>query len=99
VSNPPYIPLNDRDTMPPNVVDYEPELALFVDSNDPLLFYKALVTRGCVTLNPGGMLAVEINENYGPEVQALLESHQFTDVQIIQDIFGKDRIVKGISKS
>lgn len=98
VSNPPYIPFIDRESMPRNVVDYEPELALFVDSNDPLVFYKALVTRACISLNSGGMLAVEINEKYGREVQDLMESDKFVDVEIIQDIFGKDRIVKGISK-
>jgi release factor glutamine methyltransferase len=96
VSNPPYIPLIDRETISKNVVDYEPELALFVDTDDPLKFYKALVQRSRQSLNPGGLLAVEINEKFGGEVKNLFESGKFVNVQIIKDMFGKDRIVKGI---
>ena len=82
--------------MSKNVVDYEPDAALFVEPDDPLIFYKALMHRSRQSLKPGGMLAVEINEKFGSEVKDLLESSKFVNVQIIKDMFGKDRIVTGI---
>jgi release factor glutamine methyltransferase len=96
VSNPPYIPMSDRETMSKNVVNYEPGTALFVEPEDPLIFYKALVHRSRQSLKPGGMLAVEINEKFGLGVKDLFESSKFVNVQIIKDLFGKDRIVTGI---
>lgn len=99
ISNPPYIAWNERDAMSMNVVEYEPALALFVDSDDPLVFYKALIERANESLKPGGLLAVEINERYGKEVYQLFESHHFKEVHLLQDVFGKDRIVKGILSS
>jgi release factor glutamine methyltransferase len=99
VSNPPYIGWDEHSTMPKNVVEYEPKLALFVDSDDPLLFYKAIVTRATESLTAHGLLAVEINERFGKEVKQLLVANQFYDVEIVKDIFGKDRIVKGVLSS
>jgi release factor glutamine methyltransferase len=85
--------------MSKNVVQYEPRVALFVDSNDPLLFYNAIAVRAKESLSRNGLLAVEINERFGGEVRQLLINHNFRDVQIIQDVFGKDRIVKGVLPS
>jgi release factor glutamine methyltransferase len=99
VSNPPYIGWDEHSTMSKNVVDYEPKLALFVDGEDPLLFYKAIVIRATESLTPHGLLAVEINERFGQEVKQLFVSNQFYDVEIVQDTFGKDRIVKGVLSS
>ena len=99
VSNPPYIELGERTNMSKNVVQYEPQVALFVDSNDPLLFYNAIVVRATESLRRDGLLAVEINERFGGEVRQLLINHNFRDVRIIQDVFGKDRIVKGVLPS
>jgi len=99
VSNPPYIGWNEFNTMSKNVVDYEPRLALFVDSEEPLLFYKAIVKRARESLTPGGLVAVEINERFGKEVQRLFIANDFAEVEIIQDVFGKDRIVKGVLSS
>lgn len=99
VSNPPYIGWNEFNTMSKNVVEYEPKGALFVDSEEPLLFYKAIVTRARESLTPGGLLAVEINERFGKEVQRLFIANDFAEAEIIQDAFGKDRIVKGILSS
>ena len=98
-SNPPYIGWDEFNTMSKNVVDYEPKLALFVDSDDPLLFYKAIVKRAKESLTPGGLLAVEINERFGKEVQRLFVANDLEEVEIIQDAFGKDRIVKGVLSS
>lgn len=99
VSNPPYIEWVEHDTMPKNVVEYEPPLALFVDSPDPLLFYKAILHQAKESLRSGGLLAVEINERFGREVHQLFIEHNFKAVQVIPDIFGKNRIVKGILSS
>lgn len=99
VSNPPYIGWDEISTMSRNVVDYEPKLALFVDAQDPLVFYKALVRRAKESLTPDGLLAVEINERFGMEVQHLFEANDFYDVSVVRDSFGKDRIVKGVLSS
>ena len=96
VSNPPYISLDERFTMPKNVTAFEPELALFVDENDPLLFYRTILARGKQSLTPNGLIAFEIHERFGNEVRQLFEEYSFQNVEVIQDIFGKDRIVKGM---
>ena len=75
--------------MSKNVVEYEPRLALFVDSGEPLLFYKAIVKRARESLTPGGLLAVEINERFGEEVQRLFIANNLAEVEIIQDTFRK----------
>jgi release factor glutamine methyltransferase len=98
-SNPPYIGWDEFNTMPKNVVAYEPKLALFVDADDPLLFYKAIVTRAKESLTPGGLLAVEINERFGKEVHRLFVANDLAEVEIMPDAFGKDRIVKGVLSS
>ncbi|HOX82079.1 MAG TPA: peptide chain release factor N(5)-glutamine methyltransferase, partial [Chryseolinea sp.] len=64
VSNPPYIALSEMKMMSNNVVDYEPHLALFVEENDPLVFYRVIATKSKSVLKPGGLLVVEINERF-----------------------------------
>lgn len=98
VSNPPYIALEERDAMNKNVVDYEPHIALFVSDSNPLTFYQQIAEKSKEALKPGGLLAVEINERFGSEVAELLMKNGFSDVVIIKDLSGKDRIVKGIMK-
>lgn len=99
VSNPPYIPSAERSTMARNVKDYEPSLALFVDSADPLLFYRTIALQASRALPPNGVVAVEIHERFGKQVAQLFMTHHFKDVEIIQDVFGKDRFVKAILSS
>ena len=88
VSNPPYICEKEKNSMESNVLDYEPGTALFVPDEDPLLFYRRIAE-----LKAGRSLFFEINEAYGAEVAQLLCEKGYTDVQIIQDMYGKDRIV------
>lgn len=95
VSNPPYVLEKERVFMQANVLKHEPELALFVPNEDPLRFYKAIASHGKKVLNPNGFLYFEINEAFGTEVVALLKNEGFVNVQLIQDINGKDRIVFG----
>lgn len=93
VSNPPYIPLMDINEMDKNVTDFEPHLALFVEDNNPLVFYKAIAEFAKNHLKDKGKLYVEIHEKLGNEVKALFESVGFKQVVIVKDINEKDRIV------
>jgi release factor glutamine methyltransferase len=77
-----------------NVLDYEPHLALFVKDNNPLVFYIKIVDFSLKNLKSGGKLYVEINEKYGKETADLLKSN-FEFIEVIKDINGKDRMVKG----
>ena len=96
VSNPPYIKQCERLQMERNVLDWEPELALFVPDDDPLLFYRSITRRATNgLLNPGGWLYFEINREHGADTVHLLEANGFTDVQLLKDLSGNDRIVKG----
>lgn len=93
VSNPPYITLREKDSMEPNVLDYEPHTALFVPDNDPLMFYRAITHYAIYALNPGGRIYFEINSLYGKETAKLLSDNNFIDVDIIKDMYGLDRFV------
>ena len=95
VSNPPYIPESDKTEMASNVLDYEPHLALFVENNEPLLFYDAIAVFAKKNLSSKGKLYFEIHEKYGKEVKELLVQKGFKNTAILKDINGKDRIVKG----
>ena len=96
VSNPPYVTPGEAGTMSRNVLNYEPRLALFTPADDPLLFYKAILTRSHGALKPGGRVIVEINEHCGEEVADLFLAHRFSGVEIIKDFNNKNRIVHGI---
>ena len=93
VSNPPYVLEQERTTMAPNVVDYEPELALFVPDDDPLLFYRKIGEMGRQALKPEGRLYFEINRTQGIAVKQLLEAQGYSHVTIYQDISHNDRII------
>lgn len=95
VSNPPYVTRSEAQQMEPNVLRYEPHEALFVDDNDPLLFYRRIATLGTTMLKQGGLLAFEINRAYGQEIKRLLEHQGYHNVNTQQDLFGNDRFVFG----
>lgn len=95
VSNPPYIPIEEKDQMHSNVLDYEPDLALFVTDEDPFIFYKIIAEKGKKLLKPSGKIYFEINERFGLQVSSLLSSLDYKNVQIIKDLNGKDRIISG----
>lgn len=92
VSNPPYICENEKAEMRENVLNFEPHSALFVSNENPLLFYRKIAE-----LHIGKYLLCEINEHYGQETKTLLENLQYTDIQIITDIYGKERFIFGQS--
>jgi release factor glutamine methyltransferase len=93
VSNPPYVAFAEREEIKPNVLHYEPHVALFAPEGNSLAFYKAIAPKSKRALNPGGSAWVEINERYGGEVKEIFEQQGFSDVQIIRDLDGKNRIV------
>ena len=95
VSNPPYICDRERADMSDNVLSYEPELALFVPDNDPLLFYRAIARYASKALKPGGRLLFETNTAYAHEVAQTIANEGFTAIEVRNDCFGKPRMVKG----
>lgn len=95
VSNPPYICDRERADMSDNVISYEPELALFVPDNDPLLFYRAIARYASKALKPGGRLLFETNTAYAHEVAQAMADEGFTAIEVRNDCFGKPRMVKG----
>jgi release factor glutamine methyltransferase len=96
VSNPPYITEKEKVDMSRNVVDYEPHLALFVPDHDPLRFYAVIADKSFRSLKHDGLLVVEINEQFGKQVAELFSKTGFDQVEIHKDLFGKDRMVKGL---
>lgn len=93
VSNPPYVCESEKDFMAPNVLDYEPALALFVPDSDPLRFYRALAEWAGACLRTGGRCYAEINEAYGQQTGQLFESRGFSEVEITEDFHGRPRYV------
>ena len=95
VSNPPYIPNKEISLMPKNVTAFEPQLALFVPNNDPLLFYRTIAIFAQQHLKSGGNLFFEVNEFHAFKVRQLLLDLNFEAVQLHKDINGKERMIKG----
>ena len=93
VSNPPYIPENERNTMSAGVTAYEPSTALFVPDAEPALFYERIAILGSTLLALKGSVYVEIHEDYSAESAAAFENNGFCKVEVIKDINGKARIV------
>ena len=93
VSNPPYICNSERKDMTHNVLDYEPETALFVPDDDPLRFYRAIGRYARQALKPDGRLYFEVNARYADDVADMLRSLSFSNTEIRKDDFGKNRFV------
>lgn len=94
VSNPPYVPLEDKEQMHRNVVDHEPHAALFVPNNDPLVFYKAIIQFSKKRLYKNGSIYLEIHEQLGKDVVNLFQQNGFDKIELRKDMQGKDRMVK-----
>ena len=94
VSNPPYVLERERAQMRPNVLDWEPALALFVPDDDPLRFYLAVARWAQRFLRPGGVGLVEINEALGPETAEVFRNAGFKNVQNLPDFYKKVRFVR-----
>ncbi len=93
VSNPPYIPYGEKKVMPAQVLDYEPQLALFVENENPLVFYRKIHDLACLKLAPGGGLFFELNEFNAKAVEDLVDTRFFSSVNLLSDMQGKDRML------
>jgi len=93
VSNPPYIRESEKLQMQSNVLEYEPENALFVSDNDPLVFYRSIASFAMKHLADKGKLFFEINENLGSEMKNMLNDFGFCDIEIKNEINGKNRMI------
>ncbi len=98
VSNPPYVLENEKIGMQAHVLSHEPHLALFVKDNAPLVFYDRIARQAAVKLKREGWLYFEINEQYGNEMTGLLHRYGFEEVELKQDLQGKNRMIRGRKK-
>lgn len=96
VSNPPYVRNLEKEMMQKNVLDYEPDSALFVADDDPLVFYDAIANLAKANLAKNGSLYFEINQYLGKEMIALLEEKEYQHIELKKDIFGVDRMMKAV---
>lgn len=94
VSNPPYIPLSEKESLDKNVRDYEPDAALFVPEDDALLFYRKIALFGKKHLQPNGAIYCELHRDYAVATKELFEAMNYKDVSLRKDIHGNDRMLK-----
>ncbi|KGO89584.1 peptide chain release factor N(5)-glutamine methyltransferase [Flavobacterium suncheonense] len=95
VSNPPYVRHLEKEEIRKNVLDFEPHLALFVEDEDALLFYRKITELAVKNLNDNGQLYFEINQYLGNEMVQLLQQHNFQQIELRKDIYGNDRMIFG----
>ncbi len=95
VSNPPYVRNLEKVEIKPNVLENEPHLALFVEDEDPLIFYRKISELAQKNLTENGQLFFEINQYLGEEMVTLLEQKNFKNIELRKDIYGNDRMISG----
>ena len=96
VSNPPYIRELEKGEIKNNVLENEPHLALFVEDNNPLIFYSKIADLARIHLKKGGLLFFEINQYLGKETVEMLKQKDYNTITLKKDLFGNDRMVKAI---
>jgi release factor glutamine methyltransferase len=94
VSNPPYIPIKDKELMHENVLKYEPHLALFVENNNATIFYEKISEIASKTLKENAFLFFEIHENLAQQVIDVLNKFKFKSIELKQDLQGKNRMIR-----
>ena len=97
VSNPPYIPINERASLESRIRDWEPAEALFVPEERPLLFYEAIAQRGAQLLKKGGELFIELHSSYGEEVRRLFEKKGYHRVRLCLDLSERVRWIEALA--
>ena len=95
VSNPPYVRNLEKEEIKKNVLDNEPHLALFVEDNDALIFYRKIAELAQKNLSENGQLFFEINQYLGQEMFELLEKMNFKNIELRKDIYDNDRMMRG----
>jgi len=94
VSNPPYVRKSEKAEIKKNVLEYEPHIALFVEDNNPFLFYDKIADFAKEHLTVNGLLFFEINEYLGTESVEMLHKKGFANIELRKDVFGKDRMIQ-----
>lgn len=94
VSNPPYITVQEKETILPNVLQYEPHQALFVTDNDPQQFYKAIEGFARQKLEPNGVLFMELHRDFAKQTKAYYDSNDWQTV-LKKDMQENDRMLMG----
>lgn len=95
VSNPPYVRNLEKEEIKKNVLEFEPHLALFVEDNDALIFYRKISELAQKNLTENGQLYFEINQYLGTEMIQLLELKNFKNIELRKDIYDNDRMIYG----
>ncbi|MFM7723622.1 MAG: peptide chain release factor N(5)-glutamine methyltransferase [Bacteroidota bacterium] len=93
-SNPPYIPMNEKGEMASRVKDFEPNIALFVPDDNPLLFYRKIIEFSLRHGAPNGKVYVEIHENLSGEIVELFHQYDFANIELRKDLQGKERMIR-----
>lgn len=94
VSNPPYVSRNELHLLDKTVLKHEPEIALFPDGEDPLIFYKETATWAAKHLKNTATLYFELNEFFADEIRTIFLNSGFANVQFREDMQGKKRMIK-----
>lgn len=95
VSNPPYIPAGEKESIDKHVKDFEPETALFVPDNDPLLFYRKMAHFGQIHLKSGGSIYCETHRDYAADTELLFREEGYT-TSLRQDLHGNNRMIRAV---
>ncbi len=98
VSNPPYVHPNEKKEISPNVLNYEPHMAIFTPENDPVYYYRLIINFASAVLKSGGSLYLEINPKYLKLLKSNFSDDTFGEIEVRNDIFGKSRMLKVIKK-
>lgn len=93
ISNPPYIGINEQNEIADSVKEFEPKMALFSPTSDPLIFYRKIAQDSARYLNKNGLLFLEINQKLGPETLDLY--NEFSNIDLVKDLSGNDRFIVG----
>ena len=96
ISNPPYIEPGEKKEMLPNVLNHEPHLALFTPEKDPLYYYKKIIVMAESSLKIRGSLYFEVNPIFLDELMTFIKAKTFEDIEVRNDIFGKQRMLKAL---
>lgn len=94
ISNPPYIPSNERESIAENVLNFEPEISLFVENENPIIFYEAIVKYAKSNLSENGFLFFEIHPDFSAKISDLLNLKGFINIELRKDLQGKNRMIK-----
>ena len=94
ISNPPYIPSNERESIAENVLNFEPEISLFVENENPIIFYEAIVKYAKSNLLRKGFLFFEIHPDFSAEISDFLKFKGFINIEQRKDLQGKNRMIK-----